>query len=100
MRRSYIKVMAQGVRHGAKMEKATERRRLHVTIWWRGVKRDDANLMQDLKADVDGLVDAGWLVNDNRKWLAWDYPPEYRQADDEHAVAIEYSLFAAEAKDA
>lgn len=94
MRRSFVKVMAQGARHGAGLEPATEKRRLHVTVWWRGVKRDDVNLLQDLKADVDGLVDAGWLKDDNREWMLLDYPPEYRAALTEHDVGIEYRLYA------
>lgn len=107
MRRAFIKVMAQAERHRARMEPNAitnagifkplpQKRRLHVTVWWRGVKRDDINLMQDLKADVDGLKDAGWIVDDNREWLVWDFPPEYLYAVNERAVGIEYRLFSVE----
>lgn len=94
MRRSFVKVMAQGARHGAELEPCgREKRRLHVVVFWRGIKRDDVNLLQDLKADFDGLVDAGWLRDDNREWLQLDYPPEYQPALTEQQVGVEYRLY-------
>lgn len=94
-RRAMVKVLAQGERHRARMEKATTKRRLHVTVWWKGTKRDDPNMLQDIKADVDGLVDAGWLVNDNREWVEIDYPFEYAYASTKRDESVEYRLFEA-----
>jgi len=92
-RRAMVKVLAQGARHAAHMDVATGKRRLHVRLWWHGTRRDDPNLLQDLKADVDGLVDAGWLVNDNREWLTIDYPPEVLLAVTKRDMAVEYTLY-------
>ncbi len=104
-RRALVKVLAQGTRHGARLADAQHcgpggtpvKRRLHVTIFWQGTKRDDPNMLQDLKADIDGLVDAGWLVDDKREWLVIDYPPEYVYAVNKKDISVEYRLYEAEA---
>jgi hypothetical protein len=104
-RRAMVKVLAQGERHRVRLAPAKPlalyygagKRRLHITIWWRGTKRDDPNMLQDLKADIDGLKDAGWLVDDSREWMVLDYPPEYVLAMTEKDVSVEYRLYEAEA---
>lgn len=93
-RRAMVKVLAQAERHRARIDGVVARkRRLHITVWWRGTKRDDPNLLQDLKADIDGLKDAGWLVDDSREWMELDFPPEYLYAVTKREISVEYRLY-------
>lgn len=94
-RRALVRAYALGARHGERLEAATSPKRLRVTVAWRGTRRDSPNLLQDLKADVDALVDAGWLVDDKDEWLTIDYPPTYTQAAAERDVCVIYHLFEA-----
>ena len=93
-RRAMVKVLAQGERHRAGLDPCPDEiRRLHVTLYWIGTKRDSPNVLQDLKADVDALVDAGWLFNDDDNHLLIDYPPSYEVAASKSLMAVEYQLF-------
>lgn len=94
-RRALVRALALGARHGAHLGAATTPRRLRVTVAWRGTRRDSPNLLQDLKADVDALKDAGWVVDDRDDWLTIDYPPTYTSAAAERDVCVVYHLFEA-----
>lgn len=69
--------------------------RLKATVHYRGPRPDPANVAANLKADLDGLVLSGWLVDDNSRWLP--APPEIVVADAERGQErVEWELWAAD----
>lgn len=67
-RKRLIWALAITARNEAGLTKATEPRQIMATVYLCGRIRDQDNLAAGLKADIDGLVEAGWLVDDSPDW--------------------------------
>jgi hypothetical protein len=79
---------------GLPVAAATEPRKLRATVFYRVPRPDRPNVMANLKHDVDGLVRAGWLPDDNARWLP--EPPELVVADAERGQErVEWEMWPA-----
>lgn len=67
-RKALVKVLARSALASARAGVATKPQRVEVTAYLSGVPRDADNLVAGLKADLDGLVQAGVLVDDSPAW--------------------------------
>ena len=64
-RKQLVKLIAQSARVRSGEPKTIEPKRALATVYVSGRFRDPDNLVASLKADLDGLVDAGVLRNDD-----------------------------------
>jgi hypothetical protein len=93
-RKAIVWALASGARHKAGLGPCGgDRRRLEVTVCWKGPRRDVINLLQDLKPDVDAMVKAGWLWDDSDKFLEWTFPPAYVVVARLQDVGIRYRVW-------
>lgn len=94
-RKELVLRLAQGERNRLRLPVVCprERRSVQPVVYWRGPERDEINLLQDLKADVDALVMAGLLVDDKRAWCRVERPIHIHiDADEEIHIALEIRL--------
>jgi hypothetical protein len=69
MRRRLVAAAAARVRAALDVAPATEQASVRFVVYCTAPLPDYPNLAQNLKPDLDGLVDAGWLVDDDPRWL-------------------------------
>jgi hypothetical protein len=68
-RKNLVAILAGSALARARSGPASSPCLVQATIYIAGVRFDPDNLVAALKADLDGLVDAGLLVDDSPKWL-------------------------------
>ena len=67
-RKALVAVLGRQAVARVGMTPATSPRQVHVVVYLAGVPRDGDNLAAGLKADLDGLVAAGVLLDDSPAW--------------------------------
>jgi hypothetical protein len=92
-RRQLVGTLAAGARNLARLptQCPLERRSVQPIVHWRGPERDEINLLQDLKADIDAIVDAGLLVDDKRLWCQVERP-RYVRAPTLREIKVVYEI--------